>query len=716
MPNTERYFYEFDFFRVDPDRRLLTRQKQPVPLQPKAFDVLLALVRAKGQVVSKDDLLKTVWAETFVEESNLPQHVSVLRRTLGEAKDENRYIVTEHGRGYRFAAPVRVVSQEEIAAEENAARSAAKGRVIEIPKPRPIVVQPAAGPEPVPIAGERPRRGWAVWAAFALVVVLAVALAVRHVVVPPGPPPVVAEKRIAVLPLAIVEGDDQTRALADGLVETITSKLSQIQSFQGKLMVVPASEIRARHIASAEAARRIYGANLVITGSAQRWSDRLQFTLNLVDTATVRQLDSRTFELAAANPINLRDHLTSGAIEMLALRLTPEARNSIIEGETSVPAAYAEYLKGEGYLARYDVSGNIDRAIDSLTEATRLDSRYALAFAALGRARWLKAKAKNDLEEKQKAIDTILESIRLAPRLADGHVSLGEIYSQTGRGPEAIQEERSALRLAPGNAQAYTVLGDAYSSSGQYDQAEAVYQEAIRRQPNDWYGYLMLGLFYVNRGRNKDARSAYESALKLTPNNEMIYRNLAVLEMGEGRFREASDMIAKTLDFEPNRRTYMTLGAAYYYQRRYSEAASAFHSGIALSPDLYSLWGDLAEVYRHIPGDEDKAREAFRKAIELAEKRLATVQSDDNTRANLAQYRASLGQHDKALAEIAKIPESSRLQYADRIIPAYELVGDRRRAVEMVLKLPPSSPSLIFIGNHPDLESLWRDPALQQNR
>ena len=386
----------------------------------------------------------------------------------------------------------------------------------------------------------------------------------------------------------------------------------------------------------------------------------------------------------------------------------------ISEGETSVPAAHAEYLKGKGYLARYDVSGNIDRAVDSLTEATRLDPQYALALAALGRAQWLKAYNDNSPQEKQKAIDATLESIRLAPRLADGHVSLGEIYSETGRASEAVQEERSALRLSPGKAQAYRAVGDAYSHSGQYDQAEAAYQEAIRRQPDDWYAYFMLGWFCLNRGRYTEARSAYESALKLTPNNEVVYRNLAVLDMRQGRFREASDLIAKTLDFEPNPRTYVSLGTAYYYQRRYSEAASAFHSGIALNPDLYSLWGGLGVVCRQIPGDEVKAREALRKAISFAEKHLTTVQSDDNARADLAQYRASLGQRDKAIAEIAKISELSRLQYADRLIPAYELIGDRRHAVEMIRKLPPDSPVRAYVGNHPDLESLWREPALQQ--
>src|SRR5262249_40533805 len=158
-------------------------------------------------------------------------------------------------------------------------------------------------------------------------------------------------------------------------------------------------EIRSRHITSSEAARRIYGANLAFTGSAQRWSDRIQFTQNLVDTATVRQIASTTFEFDAAKPIALRDGAGNGAVRLLALKRSPEWATSLVAGETSIPAAYAEYLKGVGYLARYDLAGNVDRAIASLTEATRLDNKYGLAFAALGQAHWRKAKTKSDPKE-----------------------------------------------------------------------------------------------------------------------------------------------------------------------------------------------------------------------------------------------------------------------------------------------------------------------------
>ena len=524
------------------------------------------------------------------------------------------------------------------------------------------------------------------------------------------------EKRIAVLPFDVVGNDETVRPLADGLVETLTSKLTQIEEFQGKLMVVPASEIRGRNIHSAEAALRIYGANLVITGSAQRWSDRIQFTLNLVETATVRQIASRTFDFDAAKPIAVRDGAVNGAVRLLALKLSPESSSSLVAGETFTPGAYAQYLEGVGYLARYDFSGNTDRAIQSLTNATTLDANYALAFAALGQAHWKKAKAESNTTEARLALDNILKAIRLDPRAVDSRVKLAEIYSESGRQREAIQEAQGALRMAPENAEAYRVLGQALAAAHQYDQAEAAYRAAIQRRPADWYGHLMLGLFYLNRGRNADARAEYEAARKLTPDNEIVYRNLAALDMSDGNFHRASDMLSKAIRFEPAPRTYSTLGIAYYYQRRYQEAAVALKSAVDLDPNRYTSWGNLGTINRHLPGSEPPAREAFQKAIALAGKTLAVMKADYNTHANLAEYWAKLGDKRKALAEIDLIPDSERGPLMDRLILAYELTGDRKRAITAVKSLPPGHSALVYSKNDPDLEPLWRDPDLRSVR
>jgi len=99
--------YEFERFRVDAAERVLLRDAVPVYLPPKAFDTLLVLVERSGHIIEKDELMRKVWPETFVEESNLTQYISVLRRTLGDERQEQRYIETIPRRGYRFVPPVR---------------------------------------------------------------------------------------------------------------------------------------------------------------------------------------------------------------------------------------------------------------------------------------------------------------------------------------------------------------------------------------------------------------------------------------------------------------------------------------------------------------------------------------------------------------------------------------------------------------------------------
>jgi len=104
--------YEFGPFRMDTDRQVLSREDQPVPITPKAFETLLALVRRSREVVSKEELLKEVWPDSFVEESNLSQNIFLLRKALGDTAENRQYIVTLPGRGYRFAAPVRTVTEQ----------------------------------------------------------------------------------------------------------------------------------------------------------------------------------------------------------------------------------------------------------------------------------------------------------------------------------------------------------------------------------------------------------------------------------------------------------------------------------------------------------------------------------------------------------------------------------------------------------------------------
>ena len=121
MSLQEKRFYEFSEFRIDVTKRRLLREGEIVPLAPKVFDVLLTLAEQSGKTIEKDELMQKVWPDAVVEENNLTQNIYTLRKILGENRNDNRFIATVPGIGYRFVAEVRRVrsDDEEVAINEN---------------------------------------------------------------------------------------------------------------------------------------------------------------------------------------------------------------------------------------------------------------------------------------------------------------------------------------------------------------------------------------------------------------------------------------------------------------------------------------------------------------------------------------------------------------------------------------------------------------------
>ena len=112
MASGPKVLYEFGPFRVDPDKQVLLRENQPISVTPKTFETLLILIRRSREDVSKDALMSELWPDSFVEESNLKQNIFMLRKALGDTPENRNYIVTLPGKGYRFAAEVRTITQD----------------------------------------------------------------------------------------------------------------------------------------------------------------------------------------------------------------------------------------------------------------------------------------------------------------------------------------------------------------------------------------------------------------------------------------------------------------------------------------------------------------------------------------------------------------------------------------------------------------------------
>ncbi len=558
------------------------------------------------------------------------------------------------------------------------------------------IVSPAARTRPL---------SWKFIAAGAALVILAAVLVLR-----PWQPSLPAEKDLAVLPFRVIGSDENTQVVADGLVETLTTKLTQVEELQGKVMVVPASEIRARKISTPSEARKLYAATLAITGTAEKLTGRIHFNVNLVDASKLRQLRSRSFDFDSQNAIAMRDETVDGVVQLLEVQLTPLTKQGVAAGETTIPAAYEAYLEGRGYLATYYKEGNVDRAVESFERATQADPKYALAFAGLGGSYWWKALLTRDKQWSEKALRTTQVAVTLDPKLAAAHIRLGEIYAGEGRRDEAVVELKQALKLAPRSADAYRTLAETYSGMGRYSDAEAAYSEAIQLRPKDWYGHLLLGLLYLDQHRYEEAISSFTTAKNLTPENVVINRNLASAYMNKGRFGEATKELLAALQIQPTTRIYSTLGMAYYYQHLYPDAVKALERATQLGPDNYIAWGNLGTAY-FWSGNRSGSEAAFHQAIELAGKSLELNSKDYSVLANLAEYYAKLGRSTEALRELSKVPENSRETFADHFILVYELTGQRAKALETIRSAFTQPDSLNEVRNDPYLAGLVRDPG-----
>jgi serine/threonine protein kinase/tetratricopeptide (TPR) repeat protein/TolB-like protein len=552
-------------------------------------------------------------------------------------------------------------------------------------------------------------------------IVLFIALYLWPTIKPPeiGRPmlvePLPTEKHLVVLPFANIGGDPANQPFCDGLMEILTSKLSQLEQFQGALRVVPASEVRREVVTSAREARRVYGVTLVITGSVQRTGNAVRWTANLVDANSLRQIRTITSDTGSGDVSVLQDGVIRQVTDLLELELHPEARRTLTAGDTTVPGAYDFYLQGRGYLQRYEREENVDNAIALFHQALERDPKYALAYAGLGEAYWRKynlTKEPRWVEEARTNCKTALE----LDRLAQVPVTLGLIYNGTGKYEEAVKEFQRALRLDPVNADAYRELGVAYEALGRLKEAESTYRKAIELRSSYWAGYEDLGAFYWGYGRYNEAEPLFRRMIQLTPDNARGYSNLGGLYHLMGRYDEAAKMLQKSLTIKPTSNAYSNLGTVYYYQGRYIDAARMYERAIQLGASDYQLWGNLGDAYHQTPELANKAPAAYMRAIELAEPQLAVNRKDAPLRASLAVYWAKLGNKEKALAEIAGALRlaPSNVNILFRAALAYELTGLRDRALKALQAAMQGGYSTEEVRKAPHLSELRRDPRYRQ--
>jgi len=517
------------------------------------------------------------------------------------------------------------------------------------------------------------------------------------------------QQRIAVLPFEDIGGSSESQAFRDGLMQTLSSQLTQLEQPQNSLSIVPASDIRKENVTSARDAQRAFGADLAITGSVQRSGDGLHLIVNVVDASRLKQIASREIFIPHSDAIAMQRGVVTQVASLLHIDIRPEAQNQLAKNSTSAPDAYTFYLQGSGYLLAG--KGSADQAIIEFQHALDLDPRYALAHAGLGQADWLKYATTKDPIWLKRAMDECHSALQLDTHLAAAHVTLSLLDSGTGRYNDAIGEAKQAIGIDPGNDQAYSELSRALDAIGRTDQAEQTLRHAIQLRPENWNNYSRLGTFYFRHARYKDAELSYLRVISLVPDNPAGYTNAAAIYHLEGRETEAEQTLKKSIQVRPTPEAYSNLATIYFFEARYADAVPIMEKLVAGGSSDYALWGNLGDAYRWTPGQAAKAPATYQRAVDLANRALAVNRRDAQALSSLALYRAKLRQFSLAVETAAQAlsaaPEDKNVIFKAAIV--YEIAGKRLDALRYLGMAIRDGYSLNETAAEPELSGLRRD-------
>jgi serine/threonine-protein kinase len=563
----------------------------------------------------------------------------------------------------------------------------------------------------------RPRRMWWILALAALAALAAGAVIISMLISKekPGNPPATSRQQaqIAVLPFEAVGGSPETVAFVDGLRETLTARLAQLASHQN-VQIVPAGEVRAGHVRSADEARQQFGANMVLEGSLERSGTMVRVTFSLVDPGTKRQVNAGTVTAPASDPFAVEDQVVGEVAQMLSLN--PSSSSPAASRGTRMPGAYDLYLEGRGYLQNYDRPENIEKAIGAFQGALRIDPGDPSAYSGLGEAYLHKYTDSSQTGWVVSAREACQKAETLDAKLAAAHACLGKVENATGQYQNGAREFGLALALDPANDDATIGLASAQEHMGKTREAEATFRHAIELRPQYWAGYDWLGNFYFNQGRYPDAVKAFGQAVALVPDNFMSTSNLGGAYLLEGDYAKGIEALKRSIAIRPTFLAWSNLGTAYYYLGRFEDSAGGFEEALKLDQSNYLPWGNLGDADFWVPGRKARAIQAYQKAIELGEASLKVNPNNAGALGLVGWYYARLGNRTKAFANVNRAvmlsPKDPMAQLNLALVNVQ--FGRTDAALESIEKSLQGGLTPVMVRDDPSFSSLRSIPGFQK--
>jgi TolB-like protein/DNA-binding winged helix-turn-helix (wHTH) protein/Flp pilus assembly protein TadD len=667
-PRPERY--RFGDIVVDADAHTLERGGQPQALEPKAFAVLLELLRRAGSLVNREQLLDAVWGHRHVTPGVLTRSIAQLRMALDDDPHHPRYIQTQHALGYRFIGQIEVetgivpaaalsdASPPITEAKEASGDQEAADQVDATPAV-PLTLHASDHRHEVPERRRsddrlRHRRAW--YLAALMATVLAWFSWQRHDASPVMP----AEPSIAVLPFTTLSDDDSDRYFAEGLAAEMLSALASVPGLKVAAWL-PAEAIDRK--LDMQALGQKLGVATVLDASVRRDGARLRISARLSDTVTGYTLWSQTYERDQGQVFETQSEIAREVAQALIGRL-PDAGESLSRRLTPTRnlAAFDSYLRGV-----HSLLGGDDRAQagSHFRQALALDKGFARAQAGLCRHEAWRAESQKSANAINNAVLACVRASNMDPGMGEVQLALGDLARVRQQWESALEHYRNAESDPSIRQKALVGQAEVSAESGNFEAAERIFRQALALDPDNARTHASLAFAQYESGKLDDAVASARRASELRPNDAHYWRFYGSVLLLVGNNAEAEPAFERSLQIEPTGIAFGNLGRIRYQAGDYTAAVDLYRKAVDLAPEDLRLWGNLGDALSVDPGNAAQAREAYAEAAALATAFVGDGGAGDaKTLAWLAWYRANLGEPEAAL-DLVRRSEESGLQRLD---------------------------------------------------
>jgi TolB-like protein/DNA-binding winged helix-turn-helix (wHTH) protein/Tfp pilus assembly protein PilF len=550
----------FGAFEVDLSSSEVFKHGIRIKLQDQPFQILTILLERPGELISREELRRRLWADnTFVDfDAGMNAAVRRLRDALNDSADQPRYIQTLPRHGYRFIADTATIdgADDPAVAETHSGHADQGSSDLLNDSIEPVSATVVAG-------AKSARMRWLVGFGLAVGLATIITIGWRHQLFATHASNGI--ESIAVLPLQNLSGDSSQDYFADGMTEALIADLAQIKSLR-VISKTSSMHYKGTQEKLPQIAKEL-NVDAVVEGVVVRSGDRVRIDAQLIRADSDRHIWARSYDRGISDVLSLQADVAQAIATEIKINLTPGEKSRLAAKKRTVdPKVYEAYLKGHYFssLGRFSKE-DLKKAVEYYQEAIQLDPTYAPAYAGLSEA-YSKAGIWADADRPvERAIEAAKKAISLDGSLAEAHWSLAFIL---------------------------------YRHNQDWSGAEKEFKLALELNPNDAWAHNQYGMFQNAIGLHDPTCSEPRIAQELDPLNTKFTVALAACIAGAGRFEEGVRMLKSIIEMEPeNAGLRWALGDTYERKDLFPEALEQYQKGANISGRHQYLLTLMASAY-----------------------------------------------------------------------------------------------------------------------